>query len=35
VDGEQVQANAGDLYGGWITSKVVGPFTGAPGSLGW
>jgi uncharacterized protein (DUF427 family) len=35
VDGEQVQANEGDFYGGWITSKVVGPFKGGPGSWGW
>ena len=35
VDGEQVQANEGDFYGGWITSKVVGPFKGGPGSSGW
>jgi uncharacterized protein (DUF427 family) len=24
-----------DFYGGWITSWVVGPFKGAPGSWGW
>ncbi len=35
VDGEEVQGNAGDFYGGWITSKVVGPFKGGPGSSGW
>jgi uncharacterized protein (DUF427 family) len=35
VDGERVRANAGDFYGGWITSKVVGPFKGGPGTLGW
>lgn len=35
VDGELVAANAGDFYGGWITSRVVGPFKGAPGTLGW
>jgi len=35
VDGEQVQAQAGDFYGGWITSRVVGPFKGGPGTLGW
>ena len=35
VDGEVVQANAGDFYGGWITSKVVGPFKGGPGTAGW
>ncbi|MGI4828881.1 MAG: DUF427 domain-containing protein [Janthinobacterium lividum] len=35
VDGEQVQAQAGDFYGGWITSRVTGPFKGAPGTQGW
>jgi uncharacterized protein (DUF427 family) len=35
VDGEVVVANDGSFYGGWITSKVVGPFKGEPGSLGW
>ena len=31
VDEEQVQAQAGDFYGGWITSAIVGPFKGGPG----
>ncbi len=35
VGGEVVQAQEGDFYGGWITSRVVGPFKGAPGTLGW
>jgi uncharacterized protein (DUF427 family) len=35
VDGERVQSNEGDFYGGWITSRVVGPFKGGPGSRGW
>lgn len=35
VDGEVVQANEGSFYGGWITSRVVGPFKGAPGTMGW
>ena len=35
VDGEVVAANDGDFYGGWITSHVVGPFKGGPGSRGW
>ena len=35
VDGEQVRAQEGDFYGGWITSRVTGPFKGAPGTLGW
>ncbi len=33
--GERVQAQAGDFYGGWRTSKVVGPFKGEPGTWGW
>jgi len=35
VDDDQVQANEGSFYGGWITSKVVGPFKGAPGTAHW
>ena len=35
VDGEQVEAQPGDYYGGWITSAVTGPFKGGPGSTGW
>ncbi|MEO7348396.1 MAG: DUF427 domain-containing protein [Terrimesophilobacter sp.] len=35
VDGERVTSQAGDFYGGWITSKIVGPFKGGPGTLGW
>jgi uncharacterized protein (DUF427 family) len=35
VDGEVVRAQHGDFYGGWVTSDVVGPFKGAPGTLGW
>ena len=35
VDGEKVVGQAGSFYGGWITSDVVGPFKGTPGSLGW
>jgi uncharacterized protein (DUF427 family) len=35
VNGEIVGAQAGDFYGGWITSRVVGPFKGEPGTLGW
>jgi hypothetical protein len=25
----------GDFYGGWVTSRVVGPFKGGPGTAGW
>ncbi len=35
VDDERVQAQAGDFYGGWITSAIVGPFKGGPGTRGW
>ena len=35
VDGEQVKPQPGNFYGGWITSDVVGPFKGEPGSWGW
>jgi uncharacterized protein (DUF427 family) len=35
VDGELVRAQEGDFYGGWITSRVVGPFKGGPGTMGW
>ena len=35
ADGETVVPQSGDFYGGWITSKVVGPFKGIPGSRGW
>jgi uncharacterized protein (DUF427 family) len=35
VDGEIVVPQEGGFYGGWITSRVVGPFKGAPGTRGW
>jgi uncharacterized protein (DUF427 family) len=35
VDGERVLPQDGGFYGGWITSKVVGPFKGGPGTRGW
>ena len=35
VDGERVRAQPGGFYAGWITSDVVGPFKGAPGSGAW
>nr|WP_197977939.1 DUF427 domain-containing protein [Sphingomonas sp. CFBP 13706] len=35
VDGEQVVPQPGGFYGGWITSDLVGPFKGIPGSMGW
>lgn len=35
VDGEVVVPQPGGFYGGWITSRVVGPFKGVDGSWGW
>jgi uncharacterized protein (DUF427 family) len=35
LGGEPVTPQPGGFYGGWITSDVVGPFKGGPGTLGW
>jgi uncharacterized protein (DUF427 family) len=35
VDDERVTPQPGGFYGGWITSDIVGPFKGVPGSWGW
>ena len=35
VGAERATPQPGRFYGGWITSKVVGPFKGAPGTRGW
>lgn len=35
VDGELVTPQAGGFYAGWITSDIVGPFKGEPGTMGW
>ena len=35
VDGERVQPQPGNFYGGWITSDIVGPFKGGAGTWGW
>lgn len=35
VDGEQVKAQEGDFYGGWITKNLKGPFKGGAGTFGW
>lgn len=35
VDDEQVTPQAGGFYGGWITSDIVGPFKGDPGTRNW
>ncbi len=35
VNGEVVFPQPGGFYGGWITSRVAGPFKGDPGTGGW
>jgi uncharacterized protein (DUF427 family) len=35
VDDERVQPQQGDFYGGWITSRIAGPFKGGAGTRGW
>jgi uncharacterized protein (DUF427 family) len=35
VDGEKVRPQEGDFYGGWVTSDIVGPLKGGPGTWGW
>ena len=35
VDGELATPQPGGFYGGWVTSKVAGPFKGVPGSRFW
>jgi len=35
IDGEVVRAQPGGFYGGWVTSSVVGPFKGDPGTMFW
>jgi uncharacterized protein (DUF427 family) len=35
VGEERVQPQEGDFYGGWITSRIVGPFKGGAGTRGW
>ena len=35
VGDEKVIPQPGNFYGGWITSDVVGPFKGEPGTMGW
>lgn len=32
VDGEKVTPQPGGFYGGWITTDIVGPFKGEPGT---
>jgi uncharacterized protein (DUF427 family) len=35
VGDERVTPQPGDFYGGWVTSRIVGPFKGDPGTFGW
>ena len=35
VGDERATPQPGRFYGGWITSRIVGPFKGGPGSFGW
>jgi len=35
VDEEAVQPQHSEFYGGWVTSEIVGPFKGDPGTGGW
>ena len=35
VGDEQATPQPSGFYGGWVTSKVVGPIKGVPGSEGW
>jgi len=35
VGEEQARPQPGRFYGGWVTSKVVGPFKGEPGTESW
>lgn len=35
VDNERATPNPGTPHGGWITSNIVGPFKGEPGTEHW
>lgn len=35
VDGDLAQPQPGGFYGGWVTSRVAGPFKGGPGTQAW
>jgi len=35
VGEERAEPQPGGFYGGWVTSGVVGPFKGEPGTWGW
>lgn len=35
LDGRRAVPQPGEVYGGWITDELVGPFKGAPGTEWW
>jgi uncharacterized protein (DUF427 family) len=35
VDDERVEPQPGGFYGGWVTSDIVGPCKGTPGTSAW
>ena len=35
LDDQEVRAQPGGYYGGWLTRELVGPFKGGPGTEGW
>lgn len=35
LDAETVSPQPGGFYGGWVTSDIVGPIKGEPGTEGW
>jgi uncharacterized protein (DUF427 family) len=35
VGDERAMPQPGRFYGGWVTSRIVGPFKGEPGTSGW
>jgi uncharacterized protein (DUF427 family) len=35
VNGELAKPQPGAFYGGWVTSQIVGPFKGEPGTSHW
>ncbi len=35
VAGERVRPQTGDVYGGWVTGEIIGPWKGAPGTDDW
>lgn len=35
MDGEKVEAQPGDFYGGWMTGDIEGRVKGGVGTWGW